>query len=350
MNVAARNQDDPKTLLSAPVELLQDVIASIPAGMIILDGKGCVIRCNAQAQSLLEQPLIGEQWVDIVSRVFQPRADDGFEVSLRDGRRLSLSTAPLTQQAGQMVFLNDLTPSRTLQEKQHQRQRLHALGNMAVSLAHQIRTPLAAAILYASHLSNSSVIGDNRQRFSQKLQESLSELERQINDVLLYARGSECQAVSEVSWSQVFATVHKELEVVEQKQNIQIIYPNLSHDWALMTNPHVLKSVLINLVMNAIQAEAREVVFCLERDENNYILEAKDNGHGIDSQTLSHVFDPFFTTKERGTGLGLAIVKTIMQAHGGSIDVKTQVEQGTSFYLYFPRNAQARILTQGATL
>ena len=244
MTLAAKNQHTEQTLLSAPIELLQDIIASIPAGMIILDSKGCVIRCNAQAQALLERPLLGEKWSDIVNSVFQPRADDGFEISLRDGRRLSLSTAPLTQQVGQMVFLSDVTSSRTLQDKQHQRQRLQDLGNMAVSLAHQIRTPLAAAILYASHLSNSSVVGDNRQRFSQKLLGRLSELERQINDVLLYARGSECQAVSEMSWSQVFATVKQELETIEQKQNVHVIYPTLPEDWCLMTNAHVLKSVL----------------------------------------------------------------------------------------------------------
>ena len=102
--------------------------------------------------------------------------------------------------------------------------------------------------------------------------------------------------------------------------------------------------------MNAIQADAHTIEFCLLQDEDNYILEARDDGHGIEQVVLSHVFDPFFTTKERGTGLGLAIVKTIMQAHGGHIEVETQPNPRSCFYLHFPRNAQARVLMQGATL
>ncbi|MFX5472275.1 PAS domain-containing sensor histidine kinase, partial [Acinetobacter baumannii] len=92
--------------------------------------------------------LVGMLWREVIARCFAPREDDGHEISLRDGRRLSIATRSLNGEPGQLILLNDLTDPRRPQEQLARHERLSALGRMVASLAHQIRTPLSAALLY----------------------------------------------------------------------------------------------------------------------------------------------------------------------------------------------------------
>src|SRR3990167_8136157 len=121
--------------------------------------------------------------------VFAPREDDGHEISLKDGRRLAMATRSLNGEPGQLILLTDLTETRRLQEQLSRHERLSALGRMVASLAHQIRTPLSAALLYASHLTEQVLPVDQQQRFASRLKERLHELEHQVRDMLVFARG-----------------------------------------------------------------------------------------------------------------------------------------------------------------
>jgi two-component system sensor histidine kinase FlrB len=102
------------------------------------------------SEALLGEPLRGQLWINVVKRCFAPQHDDGYEVSLRDGRRVSVSTCPLGDHPGQVLLLTDVTETRSLQERLSQQKRLAALGEMAASLAHQIRTPYRQ-LFWASH-------------------------------------------------------------------------------------------------------------------------------------------------------------------------------------------------------
>ncbi|MGL5537503.1 MAG: PAS domain-containing protein, partial [Aeromonas veronii] len=162
-----QQQDMP--LQSHEVSQLYAIFKALPTGVLLLDGAGVVTRANPAAISLLGEPLEGELWRHIIARCFEPREDDGHEISLRDGRRVQLSTQPLPDQPGQLVFINDLTETRKLQDRINHMKRLSALGNMAASLAHQIRTPLSAAMLYAANLANRTLKPESRTQFQQKL-------------------------------------------------------------------------------------------------------------------------------------------------------------------------------------
>jgi two-component system sensor histidine kinase FlrB len=132
---------------------LQNLLALLPGGVIVIDDQGLVREANPAACELLGEPLLGQLWRQVIARSFAPRKDDGHEVSLRDGRRLSIATRSLDAEPGQLVLLNDLTETRRLQDQLARHERLSSLGRMVASLAHQIRTPLSAAMLYASHLA-----------------------------------------------------------------------------------------------------------------------------------------------------------------------------------------------------
>src|SRR5690606_13169564 len=121
----------------------------LPGGVVVLDGRGRVIEANPLALELLGEPLLGVFWREVIQRSFAPRADDGHEISLQDGRRLSLATRSLAGEPGQLILLTDLTETRRLQDELARHARLSALGRMVASLAHQIRTPLSTALLYA---------------------------------------------------------------------------------------------------------------------------------------------------------------------------------------------------------
>ncbi len=125
---------------------LQNLLDLLPGGIIVIDSQGIVSEANPAARELLGQPLVGELWRQVIARCFAPREDDGHEISLKDGRRLSISTRSLDAEPGQLVLLNDLTETRLLQDQLARHERLSSLGRMVASLAHQIRTPLSAAL------------------------------------------------------------------------------------------------------------------------------------------------------------------------------------------------------------
>src|SRR5690625_5484430 len=117
-----------------------------------------------------------------------PRRDDGHEVSLHDGRRISIATRDLGVD-GQIILLTDQTETRRLQHELSRHERLSALGKMMSALAHQIRTPLSAAMLYAGHLCNADLPEQRRQDFAEKISGRLNHTERQVQDMLLFVKG-----------------------------------------------------------------------------------------------------------------------------------------------------------------
>src|SRR5690606_34713 len=160
-----------------------------PGGVVVLDGRGVVREANPAARELLGEPLEGQLWRELIRERFAPRDDDYHEVSLRSGRRVSLATRSLQGEPGQIILLTDLTETRRLQAQLARNERLSALGRMVASLAHQIRTPLSTALLYASHLNQPELTATHRQRFSQRLKDRLQAIELQVRDMLLFAKG-----------------------------------------------------------------------------------------------------------------------------------------------------------------
>lgn len=106
----------------------------------------------------------------------------------------------------------------------------------------------------------------------------------------------------------------------------------LNLDYAL------IRQALINIIVNAYQAmpEGGKIIFDAFNDVEFVKISIKDTGHGIDSEIVERIFDPFFSTKDRGTGLGLSITQSIVSAHSGKIEVKSEINAGTEFAIYLP--------------
>ncbi|MBZ0072870.1 MAG: HAMP domain-containing histidine kinase [Gammaproteobacteria bacterium] len=227
-------------------------------------------------------------------------------------------------------------------------QRLGALGEMAAGLAHQIRTPLSAAMLYAAHLAKDELPAGDRARFSGRLLERLQHLERLVNDMLSFARGGQVDD-EHFTVGELCDALQRSVEEQLQQAGAHWQVCNQAADASLCGNRDAVLGALGNLVVNALQASTTTPVLELQaRLTGTGLVEIRlrDHGPGIPAGLRERIFEPFFTTRSGGTGLGLAVVKETVRAHQGRIAVQTPAGGGTEFIIQFP-NAAATALPSG---
>ncbi|WP_205341612.1 sensor histidine kinase [Denitrificimonas caeni] len=317
---------------------LQQILDVLPGAVVIVDGHGLIKEANPAAINLLGVPLLGVLWREVIVQCFVHRADDGHEVSLHNGRRVSIALQALPGEPGQLILLTDMTDTRRLQAELAQHERLSALGKMTAALAHQIRTPLSAAMLYASHLTEKTLNPELQQRFAGRLQERLHELERQVRDMLLFARGplprEQRSSVAQL-WQALQEAAEPHLEIHRLRWQCDVVD---SAQVGLLCNQDVLLGALLNLLHNSAQSATQPVAIKVHvyQRQGTLRLVVSDNGDGMDAQLLEHVQESFFSRKSNGTGLGLMVVRAVVQAHQGRFVLRSKVGRGTSALVELP--------------
>lgn len=316
--------------------LLQEVFAALPSAVVVLDEQGRIVRANERAAQLLDCPeLEGKRWLEVMAQAFRPQNDDGNEISTRTGRRLQVTTTPL--RTGQLIHMTDLTQTRLLQDKLAHMERLSSLGRMAASLAHQIRTPLSAAILYAANLGNANLMPTARKRFQEKLMSRLEALEAQVSDILLFARSND-MTVGELDAQTLIAATENNVTAVISKHHVLLESEAPHGAIAILGNSSALVGALSNLVANAVEAGATHIILRLTADEDQVSLAVANNGPIIPEELKTKIFEPFFTSKSAGTGLGLAVVTAVTKVHQGTLTLSSWNEQfATVFTITIPR-------------
>ncbi|MEO9522607.1 sensor histidine kinase [Marinobacter alexandrii] len=315
---------------------LSTLLKALPAGVVVLDSQGVVTQTNPAAISLLGEPLDGERWVDVIRRCFAPRRDDGHEVSLKDGRRVSIEIRTMENQPGQLILLTDLTETRQLQSQLSHAQRLSAMGKMVASLAHQIRTPLSAAILYGGHLSQEDLDEEMRQRCASRLMSRLTHLEQQVRDMLIFARG-ETRLAEELSAETLVSALDSALEGLKLNAGATVsIVDEVSDDCGLMCNRDALVGACTNLVNNSLEAGATTVAVQVVAEGSELVIRVVDNGPGFPSSEAGRLLEAFYTTKSHGTGLGLAVVQAVVKAHQGQFHIEALSQGGAVATLRLP--------------
>ncbi|WP_417357672.1 sensor histidine kinase [Gallaecimonas pentaromativorans] len=303
---------------------LDKLLSILPVGVVVLDGTGWVTEANATAIGLLGEPLLQCRWLDVVGRAFRPQADDGAEVSLVNGRRVKLDICPLDGEPGQLIVISDLTETRAMQTRMAHMQRLSSLGRMVASLAHQIRTPLSAAMLYAGQLSQDLPVSTH-DRFQQKLVARLRDLESQMNNMLLFAKSGDQKVADKLDAASLAEELTQATESMLDTHQASLDIRNLAPTAQVMGSMTALVSALGNLVHNALQAGARQLVLSISAQSPWLTLCLEDDGPGIPEELFFKVAEPFFTTKSHGTGLGLSVVRSVAQAHGGQLHMANGV-------------------------
>ena len=316
---------------------MRQLLDLLPAGVLLIDNQGRVSECNPAAEELLGLPLKEQTWVSIIQRSFAPRGDDGHEISLRDGRRVSLLTRAMKDEPGQLVLLTNQTETRLLQARLSQYQRLSEMGRMMASLAHQIRTPLTAALLYSSHLMSPTITDPQRIKFAGKVKSRLLHLEQQVSDMLIFARG-EASLNDQLSTEQLFKAIDDVLDVPLAQYDADCELVNHAAGAVLQCNRETLIGAILNLVNNALQAAGNEGPLKIEAylQSGRLVLQVVDSGPGMDATALSKALEPFYTTKSHGTGLGLAVAQVVAKAHQGEFKLLSEVGKGTVAQFVLP--------------
>jgi len=336
--------------LEEQVERYKQVLDVMPAGVILLDTQGVVREANPEAERLLEVPLVGHKWYEVIQWAFAPREDDGHEISLRNGCKVRLAISAST--TGQLILITDLTETRLLQSRISDLQRLSSLGRMVASLAHQVRTPLSSAMLYAANLSAPNLPPATKERFQSKLVDRLQDLEKQVNDMLLFAKGGDNKVVKPFTIADLVAEFSPMVESAIKNNAIDYCLQVEEESVRLMGNANAIASALSNLVMNAIQIAGKEsqldVFF---RPVNNELkISVQDSGPGVAKELQKKIMEPFFTTRSQGTGLGLAVVQMVCRAHDGRLELISEEGDGACFTVCIPlEENQAQPLDQSVT-
>ncbi|MDJ0761489.1 MAG: ATP-binding protein [Myxococcota bacterium] len=335
-------------------QLNADMIRSLTVGIATTDLNGDVVMMNPAGLSILgieNNPVEGQQlstWVpEFASEaviVSGYRIRGQYTGMKQDSTRIPLEciVAPLLGanglRKGAIVVFSDLSEVRRLEAEVERARRLAALGELAASLAHEIRNPLGAVSgsfqILASAVSNQS---EDRELIN-IISRELRRMEQLVADMLDYARPrSGRRATTDINKlvgevAQVFLMGQDQVGT-----NIKVSADETKPIEAIV-DPSQIRQVIWNLLRNAAQATepGDHIEASVDMIGERVVIEICDTGRGIAQEDLDKIFDPFFSKRERGIGLGLALCKRIVEAHDGHIEASRRQGKGSIFRITLP--------------
>lgn len=333
---------------------LKNIFDNMVQGILVLDLNGMVTTCNAAAEKILgikSQKILFKRFWDLFEdNLFgfsmhtalnldpSARHETATYNILHGQSELEIVTAYAGQDQGLILMLRDVTEMRHLQTLAARADRMKALGEMAAQVAHEIRNPLGGIKGFASLLKRDLSDRPSQQKMAASIVEGTDNLDHLVDRILHYSR-----------------PVHPHPEKTDLIALLQDIKTHLMADANILPNiaikidapfdqlllnldPALIKSALLNLLVNAVQAmpNGGTVGLSVQKQPACALVSISDTGTGISEENLAKLYSPFFTTKPQGNGLGLAEVQKVVQAHGGTIDVMSTVNKGTTFTIKLP--------------
>ncbi len=341
---------------------LETLFNTIEEGVLVTDADGRIIYLNAAAGRLLgidperaiREPLSRYlrdlDWQKIWSadrdewrKVFTHE----LEVFYPQQRFLSFYIVPVADEengvvTGMAIILRDVTESRQRAESAIESEKLSAITLLAAGVAHEIGNPLNSLNIHLQLLERQlkKLPAAQAARLRENLRvarDEITRLDQIINQFLSAIRPTRPElqptAINEVVLDTLALMDHEIADrdiLVEQELGERL--PRILLDRAQ------LKQAFYNVIKNALQAMRSGGILRIrtEADESNVTVSFIDSGHGIAPEQIGRLFEPYFTTKEKGTGLGLMIVQRIVREHGGTIEVESDRDRGTTFRIRLP--------------
>lgn len=234
---------------------------------------------------------------------------------------------------------------RTINAKQDQlvqSEKLAAIGKVTAGIAHEINNPLNNISLTAEVLLE-DLEGKENSEHMEMVHDILTQSDRArkvVHHLLEFSRNRKSQVTAHVDLVQL---VDDSLALVKNQFRMSGVHYDFQHKdkpVEIIGNPHQLQQVLVNIMLNAVQAMSSGGLLRLQVEAENgqALVTISDNGGGIRQEMLPHIFDPFFTTKNDGTGLGLSLSYAIIKEHQGNIEVDNKEGLGTTFRIILPQN------------
>lgn len=316
---------------------LAALLDSLPGGVVVYASEGYVTASNSAARDWFGADLQGRRWPELLASGHLRLLDDGRELETAEGAQLVMSQRYVPGREETIVLLTDVTEERRLQAELEQNRRLATMGEMAARLAHQIRTPLATALLYANHLTDSELNTAQRQGFGARLLARLRDLDRLTRDMLGFVRAAPGRP-REVSLSALLDEVCQTLDG-SLRDGRQLRIHNSDVEGVLRGDRQALAGALCNLIENAWQVGGPQVMVDLAVRElagESVEIVVEDNGPGVNADLSERIFEPFFTVRNGGTGLGLPLARSVAEAHQGTLRLEHCRGGGACFVLRLP--------------
>lgn len=349
---------------------LNSILSHMSQGLLFINRDGYLTTCNAAAENILA--------IDSLNILFQPFADhfsdDIFGFSMKEAlaqlkgtkktvvfvetsvgvqKELEIDATFLQQQdlinaapktnnmdslLGIIVLIRDITDLHRLQTLANRNDRMKALGEMAAMVAHEIRNPLGGIKGFASLLQRDLQPQPELQKLAAYIVEGTDNLNRLVTNVLNFAR----PVKTNIENIDMLVMINELCQHVKADENfnpkIQITISSKLPTLLVPVDIQLFKSAVLNLIVNAMQAmpDGGKITMNIKQEKHHAVLVITDTGLGISAENLKKLFSPFFTTKATGNGFGLAEVEQVIRAHGGSIDVESAIDKGTTFTIKIP--------------
>ncbi|MDN0075513.1 PAS domain-containing sensor histidine kinase [Crenobacter sp. SG2303] len=329
---------------AALAERLGQLLAALPGGVVELDAGGVVRRENPAASTLFGRPLVGLHWGAVLADCEAGSLEHNYRLQLngQPGARVMLQYQDLPELGGRIVLVHDVTRQFELTAELAHQQKLAAMGSMAASLAHQLRTPLSAAMLYTANLREGGLAPEARARFVDKSVDRLRALEGLIHNMLDFVRGQVTQRERLVA-GQLTEDALQALPPSAQGVELRGV-SELGETAQILGDRKAVGGALSNLLDNALQHSppGGVVELSVHQAGDEVVWQVADQGPGLPDGVLEQVFEPFFTRRPGGTGLGLAIVKKVAEELGGRVSCRNRPQGGALFELALPLADEAR--------
>ena len=362
-------------------DYLNNILESLSTGVIAFNPDGKITMFNKAARKithLTSRDVAGKYFdnvfpsllsEEIINSNLLKEPDEDFEtettVTTRDKNVLQvrLSSSPVKSVRGNVIgfvlLIQDISKIKKLEEQVQRTNRLAAMGEIAVSIAHEIRNPLGAIELFASLLKKDLKNHKDASRLIDHISSGVKSLDQIISNLLLFTRRQKL-ALQNMDMQKYLDDSLLFISHIMKQSNIKLVKKYCSSPPIIQGDVELLKQVFLNIVFNAVQSmrdggtltistrttneglrsgrSKSDICNLRIRPDNNRFAEISfaDTGVGISEVDKEKIFNPFFTTKDRGTGLGLAIVHNILESHGGSIDVESKLKKGSIFTILLP--------------
>ena len=326
---------------------LSALIDSLPGGVLVLDQNHVVILANPQAMDLLGADLIEENFLSIIESKAARVSADGKQLHLISGKTVALSNEISDHYGDQIVLLTDVTDVQQQQEESNRARRLSMLGETIARLAHQIRTPLSAALLYLSQAQQPLLEAPRKILAVEKAQQRLRHMEQVINQSLNYVQGESATNQSCSLFELIDALRTSLLPLIEHRRGkLSVDLP--PQDLLVRGDQESLLSALVAIAENALEiSDPLNIEIVVSLNDAVLDIAIKDFGPGFDEALIDRVFEPFFTTRSEGTGLGLALAATIAHNHDGQVTARNLTRGGAAVTLSLPRARITESLSGG---
>lgn len=325
---------------------LQTVINNIKALVAVINQNDDIVNCNHYGKEMLGDK--GDSLegcsVSIVPMLAdllkEYRKNPGEPYYLYKEKYYRVSVSKLkSSKVNFLLMIEDCTTQTIAERNIRQESKMIAVGQLSAGLAHEIRNPLGLIKSY-SYILKDYADDEMAEHALNVINDSANRIDRLIENLLSFSRLSNDKP-TKLNAVQLFNNIIELEKKKVEKQNVIICF-ECAKELIVYTMEETIKLVAFNLLDNAVEAfrEAGQndgnIDITVEIEEENLKFSIKDNGPGMEEETVENIFNPFFSTKDTGTGLGLYIVITELEKVNGHIEVKSQKGKGTEFIVRIP--------------